>query len=109
MYFQATVERDCHIRRKLEQSPILWELLWFIALQRPALCYCSVLLRAITATLIAQWGSCSHHRDPTLLPTTVKLLNILALGQLLPQPLSSLRDVVPHLKPVEVYKNKYLE
>lgn len=99
---KATVERDCHIRRKLEQLPILWELLWFIALQRPALCYCSVLLRAITATLIAQWGSCSQRQSPALMPTTVHLLSILALGQLLPRPLSSLRDVVPHLRPTEV-------
>lgn len=99
---KATVERDCYIRRKLEQGPILWELLWFIGLQRPALCYCSVILRAVTATLIAQWGSCSHHRDPSLLPTTVRLLSLLALGQLLPSPLSSLRDVVPHIKPPEV-------
>lgn len=99
---KATVERDCFIRRKLEQTPIMWEILWFIALHRPALCYCSVLLRAVTATLIAQWGSCSQHRDPSLLPTTVKLLSLLALGQLLPSPLSSLRDVIPHLKPPEV-------
>lgn len=80
----------------------MWEILWFIALHRPALCYCSVLLRAVTATLIAQWGSCSQHRDPSLLPTTVRLLSLLALGQLLPSPLSSLRDVIPHLKPPEV-------
>lgn len=99
---KATVERDCSIRRKLEQLPILWELLWFIALQRPALCYCSVLLRAVTATLIAQWSSCSQYRNPGLLSTTVKLLSLLALGQLLPSPLSSLRDVVHYLKPQEI-------
>lgn len=75
-----------------------------VATYRPALCYCSVLLRALTATLLAQWGSAAQraqHSD-RLHATTTQVLELMALGQLLPPPLSSLRDVIPHLKPQEV-------
>jgi len=102
---KATVERDCTIRRTLERTPLLWELLWWVAWHRPALCYCSVLLRAATATLIAQWGSLGGSGNGgSVVPTTttVRLLSLLALSQLLPSPLAGLRDVVPHLKPSEV-------
>jgi integrator complex subunit 5 len=75
-----------------------------VARYRPALCYCSVLLRAWIATLLAQWGSAAQraqHNDK-LLATTTQILELMALGQLLPPPLSSLRDVIPHLQPQEV-------
>jgi hypothetical protein len=101
---QVTVERDLHIRRLFDDLPLIWHLMSLVATYRPALCYCSVLLRALTATLLAQWGSAAQraqHND-RLLATTTQVLELMALGQLLPPPLSSLRDVIPHLKPQEV-------
>lgn len=73
----------------------------FVAVHRPSLCYCSVLLRAITATLISQWNSASQGRslkhNVQLLDTTILLLDVMSLGQILPPPLSGIRDIVPHL------------
>lgn len=108
--FQVTVERDLCIRRLFNWIPLLWTLLKFIANHRPALCYCSVLLRAVTATLIGQWSTAGQQRqqpgeDKQLVQTTVTLLQVMALGQLLPPPLSCLSDVISHLPPSQVCSN----
>lgn len=103
------MERDLFIRRMFTNTPLLWELLSFIAVYRPALCYCSVLLRALTATLIHQWKSMGEQSKDDdsqnykmLMDTTIKVINLMALGQLLPPPLSSIRDVIFNLKCFEV-------
>ncbi|CAG2062620.1 unnamed protein product, partial [Timema podura] len=57
----VTIERDLHVRRRFDDLPLVWELMSLVATNRPTLCYCSVLLRAVTATLLAQWGSSGHH------------------------------------------------
>jgi integrator complex subunit 5 len=103
-FCKVTVERDLHIRRLFDDIPLIWHLMSLVAMYRPALCYCSVLLRALIATLLAQWGSAAQqaqHNDG-LLVTTTQVLELMALGQLLPPPLSSLRDVIPYLQPQEV-------
>ncbi|XP_066991548.1 integrator complex subunit 5 isoform X2 [Anabrus simplex] len=100
-FCKVTIERDLHIRQVFDNVPLAWELITLVATHRPALCYSSVLLRALTATLMAQWGSWQRH-NVQLLDTTVRVLEVLALGQLLPPPLASLRDIVPHLKAQEV-------
>lgn len=89
--------------------PILWDILTLVAMYRPALCYCSVLLRALTATLIHQWNSTGEQSKSAatnnfkcLMDTTTKVIDIMALGQLLPPPLSGIRDILPHLKCFEV-------
>ncbi|KAK5644511.1 hypothetical protein RI129_005811 [Pyrocoelia pectoralis] len=108
-FCKVTIERDFYIRRLFNDTPLLWDLLTFVAMYRPTLCYCSVLLRAITATLIHQWNSIgdqTHLVDPlkykSMLDTTTKVLDVMALGQLLPPPLSSIRDVIPCLKCSEI-------
>nr|XP_018898906.1 PREDICTED: integrator complex subunit 5 [Bemisia tabaci] len=105
-FCKVTVERDLKIRRLFDCSPIAWELLAFVAQHRPALCYCSVLLRAVVATLISEWGKASQQskdaiqdKNSNLLKTTTRLLDIMALGQLLPQPLSSLQHTLHALPP----------
>lgn len=104
-----TIERDLSIRRMFTNVPLLWDLLSFVALYRPALCYCSVLLRALTATLIHQWNSTGEQSKSAgtnnykyLMDTTTKVIDVMALGQLLPPPLSGIRDILPHLKCFEV-------
>lgn len=52
----------------------------------------------------------SDEKYRTVIETTVKVIEVMALGQLLPPPLSGIRDVIPFLKPSEVstfnrYKN----
>lgn len=103
------MERDLFIRRMFTNTPLLWELLSFVAVYRPALCYCSVLLRALTATLIHQWKSMGEQSKDDdsqnykmLMDTTIRVIDLMALGQLLPPPLSSIRDVISNLKCFEV-------
>jgi len=89
---QVTIERDLQIRRKFKDVSLLWTLLELTAWYRPALAYCSVLLRGITATVMANWNT----------EEGVSLVNIMALGQLLPPPLASIRDILPVLQPHQV-------
>ena len=87
-----TVERDLQIRRTFNDVPLLWNLLALTAWYRPALAYCSVLLRGIAATVIANWNK----------KEGVSLSNVMALGQLLPPPLASIRDILPSLETQQV-------
>ena len=111
-FSKVTIERDLFIRRMFTNVPVLWDLLSFVAVYRPALCYCSVLMRALTATLIHQWKSTGEQSKSnftdnykSLMTTTVKVIDVMALGQLLPPPLCSIRDVLPSLKCFEVSRS----
>lgn len=108
-FSKVTIERDLYIRRLFTTTPLLWDLLSFVAVNRPALCYCSVLMRALTATLMHQWNSMGDQSKSSetesyksLMDTTIKVIDVMALGQLLPPPLSSIRDVIPYLDSSEV-------
>lgn len=103
------MERDIFIRGMFSNTPLLWELLSFVAIYCPPICYCSVLIRALTATLINQWKSMGEQSKDddsenyrNLMDTTIKVIDVMALGKLLPPPLSSIRDVLPYLKCFEV-------
>lgn len=106
---KVTIERDLQIRRSFKHSPILWPLLSLLAVHRPALCFSSVLLRALCATVMHQWRARSVEKPfsgqvkhPDLMYVTEKLLELMALGQLLPPPLNHLHHVIGQLDPVEV-------
>ncbi|CAH1156206.1 unnamed protein product [Phaedon cochleariae] len=108
-FSKVTMERDLFIRRMFTNTPLLWELLSFVAVYRPAICYCSVLIRALTATLMHQWKSMGEQSKSglsenykNLMDTTIRVIDVMALGQLLPPPLSSIRDVLPYLKCHEI-------
>ncbi|KAF5290000.1 hypothetical protein FQR65_LT11666 [Abscondita terminalis] len=108
-FCKVTIERDFYIRKLFNSTPLLWELLTLVAMYRPTLCYCSVLLRAITATLIHQWNSIGDQTkfaDPSkynsMLDTTSRVLDVMALGQLLPPPLSEIRNVIPYFNCSEI-------
>jgi integrator complex subunit 5 len=94
----VTVERDLQIRRSFKDAPVLWTLLQLTAWYRPALAYCSVLLRAIVATVLANWSN----------NTGVMITNVMALGQLLPPPLTSIADILPVLEPHQVCFNNFI-
>ncbi|XP_065173710.1 integrator complex subunit 5 isoform X2 [Atheta coriaria] len=108
-FSKVTIERDLLIRRLFNSVPLLWDLLNLVAQHRPSLCYCSVLLRALTATLIHQWTSMGDQRKSTdtenykdLMGTTIAVLDVMALGQLLPAPLCNVRDVITQLNSHEI-------
>lgn len=105
-FTKVTMERDLQIRRMFRNCPILWSILGLIACYRPALCYSSVLLRALCASVLHQWRSKSaetmNGHKTELMFVTTKLLELLALGQLLPPPLSYLHIVLPYLDANEI-------
>ncbi|XP_053946850.1 integrator complex subunit 5 [Anastrepha ludens] len=107
-FTKVTMERDLMIRRAFSTSPVLWALLGFIAAHRPALCFSSVLLRAMCATCLHQWRAKNVNKfqpfDPSdeLMRCTQKLLQLLAMGQLLPPPLSNLHVIIKHFEPPEI-------
>lgn len=107
-FAKITMERDLHIRRTFKNAPILWSILALIASHRPSLCYASVLLRAICATLLHQWRAKSvlHNQsvenNQELFQVTKNLLEIMTMGQLLHGPLAYLHVVIEHFEPFEV-------
>ncbi|XP_051505124.1 integrator complex subunit 5 [Myxocyprinus asiaticus] len=102
---KTTVERDIHIRRCFEGNPVLFHLLRVVAAGRPALCYCSVVLRGLLSTLLAHWES---SREPSVLDSlwhlqaSCLLVSCMGEGQLLPPVLSNIQEVFPHISPFEV-------
>lgn len=102
---KTTVERDIHVRRCFESNPVLFHLLRVVAAGRPALCYCSAVLRGLLATLLAHWEA---SREPSVadspwhLQASCLLVACMGEGQLLPPVLSNIHEVFPHLTPFEV-------
>ncbi|KFP26324.1 Integrator complex subunit 5, partial [Colius striatus] len=103
---RGTVERDLRICHRFRAQPLLFPLLHFIAKGPPALCYCSVLLRGLLATLLGHWegsresgttGSAWH------LAASCSLVAIMAEGSLLPPALGNVHELFPHVAPFEVH------
>nr|XP_046262670.1 integrator complex subunit 5 [Scatophagus argus] len=102
---RTTVERDIHIRRCFEAHPVIFPLLHVVAAGRPALCYCSAVLRGLLATLLAHWeasrGMLSTD-SPWHLQASCLLVSCMGEGQLLPPVLANVHETFPHLTPFEV-------
>ncbi|XP_034115208.1 integrator complex subunit 5 [Drosophila albomicans] len=107
-FTRVTMERDMQIRRAFITSPVLWAVLGLIATHRPALCYSSVLLRALCATCLHHWrGKNVNKFQPTaandeLMLCTKKLLQLLAMSQLIPPPLANLHTIIEHFEAPEI-------
>ncbi|NXW78104.1 INT5 protein, partial [Hirundo rustica] len=103
---RATVERDLRILRRFRRHPLLFPLLRLVAGGRPALCYCSVLLRGLLAGLVAHWDACragSTLASPWHLRASCALVALLAEGSLLPPVLGNMHELFPELAPFEVH------
>ncbi|NWS79133.1 INT5 protein, partial [Crotophaga sulcirostris] len=103
---RGTVERDLRICRRFREHPLLFPLLRVVALGRPALCYCSVLLRGLLGALVAFWDACRERRAtaaPWHLDASCALVACMAEGSLLPPALGNVHEVFPHLAPFEVH------
>jgi integrator complex subunit 5 len=105
-FTKVTMERDLHIRRTFKNCPVLWSIMGLLAVHKQPLCNCSVFLRALCASVMHHWRAKSTETisggNSELMFFTVKLLEILSLGQMLPPPLSYLYIVVQHLEPNEI-------
>ncbi|XP_076043660.1 integrator complex subunit 5 omd [Oratosquilla oratoria] len=104
-YIKFTFERDLSIKKTFDTQPVAWALLELVAQNRSALCFCSVLVRALTAALIAYWATspvAKADQAGEQLATTVRLLQIMVTGQFVPRPLSVLPQLVGQLAPHEV-------
>ncbi|XP_010766253.1 integrator complex subunit 5 [Notothenia coriiceps] len=102
---RTTVERDIHIRRCFEAHPVLFPLLQVVAAGRPALCYCSAVLRGLLATLLAHWEASREvlsTDSPWHLQASCLLVSCMGEGQLLPPVLANVHETFPHLTPFEV-------
>lgn len=101
-----TVERDIQIGRCFRDHPLLFPLLNLVAAGRPALCYCSVLLRGLLATLMAHWEA-SRESDTTSSPwhlqASCALVACMGEGHLLPPVLSNMHEIFDQLAPFEVH------
>ncbi|KAJ7307597.1 hypothetical protein JRQ81_009630 [Phrynocephalus forsythii] len=101
-----TVERDLRIERAFRDNPLLFQLLSLVAAGRPALCYCSVLLRGLMATLMAHWEG-SRENDTTSSPwhlqASCALVACMGEGHLLPPLLSNMHEIFDQLAPFEVH------
>lgn len=105
-FTRVTIERDLLIRRTFKDCPILWSIMGLVAVHKQPLNNCSVFLRAICASVMHHWRAKSTETisgtNSELMFFTVKLLELLSLGQMLPSPLSYLYIVVQHLEPNEI-------
>ncbi|XP_030594445.1 integrator complex subunit 5 isoform X2 [Archocentrus centrarchus] len=102
---RTTVERDIHIRRCFEAHPVLFPLLQVVAAGRPALCYCSAVLRGLLATLLAHWEASREVSSTDSLwhlQASCLLVSCMGEGQLLPPVLANVHEAFPHLTPFEV-------
>lgn len=107
-FTKVTMERDLQIRRTFTNAPILWGILGLVATYRPAICFTSVLLRALCASVLNQWRAKTVDKyqgiinNVELYDTTKKLLEVMSMGQLLPPPLSYLHTVIDYLDAPEI-------
>lgn len=106
-FLKVTMERDLQIQRTFHNSPILWAILEHVATYRPALCFTSVLLRALCATVLHKWQAKSVEKTSALLNselmfTTIKVLDIMSLGQFLSPPLCYFHFIIEYFDPSEI-------
>ncbi|NXY80602.1 INT5 protein, partial [Glareola pratincola] len=103
---RGTVERDLRICRRFRDHPLLFPLLRLVAAGPPALCYCSVLLRGLLASLMAYWEGCRDAGttgSPWHLGASCALVACMAEGSLLPPVLGNVQELFPHVAPFEVH------
>ncbi|XP_061691350.1 integrator complex subunit 5 isoform X2 [Syngnathoides biaculeatus] len=76
-----------------------------VAAGRPALCYCSAVLRGLLATLLAHWEASresSSTDSPWHLQASCLLVSCMGEGQLLPPVLANVHEAFSYLTPFEV-------
>jgi len=105
-FMKVTIERDLSITRLLTRHPITWTLMSMLAQARPALCYCSVLVRAVVAVSISHWASHVTSRlsdHPAQVSITRRVLELMAVGQFLPPQLALVPQIMHIFDPFQLH------
>jgi len=105
-FMKVTIERDLSITRFLTRHPITWTLLTMLSQARPALCYCSVLVRAVVAVSISHWASHVTSRltdHPAQVDITRRVLELMAVGQFLPPQLALVPRIMHIFDPFQLH------
>lgn len=105
-FMKVTIERDLSITRLLTRHPVTWSLLSMLAQARPALCYCSVLVRAVVAVSISHWASHVTSRlsdHPAQVDITRRVLELMAVGQFLPPQLALVPQIMHIFDPFQLH------
>lgn len=95
-------ERNLSILRRFEQIPPFWDLYELIG-QSSCLKNCLVLVKALLAAHLALWGSASANSSHDKMISTSRLIPPLAQSGLIPGAFGLTVDVLPHLKPNEIF------
>jgi len=101
-FMKVTMERDLQITRMLENHPILWTLMEMLARHKPALSYCSVLVRGVMCVCISHWQSTatSHLTNfPHQVELTRRVVTLMGIAQFIPGHLAILANILDMLEP----------
>eukprot|EP00088_Acartia_fossae_P015075 TRINITY_DN1817_c0_g1_i3.p1 TRINITY_DN1817_c0_g1~~TRINITY_DN1817_c0_g1_i3.p1 ORF type:complete len:989 (+),score=197.31 TRINITY_DN1817_c0_g1_i3:38-3004(+) len=104
-FIKVTMERDLDITRTLESNPILWNLLDLLARHKPALSYCSVLVRGVMSVCISHWQSTAASRlanYPAQISLTQRVITLMGVGQFIPGHLALVAQVIHILDPAQL-------
>ncbi|KAL4704073.1 hypothetical protein ACJJTC_004419 [Scirpophaga incertulas] len=104
---QVSIERELYMRGALESCAVARAALRRAAAARPSLCLASALLRATAATLLHRLRALlDRHTQSAEMAreraALTELVAAMALGQLLPHPLSHMLELVPDLTAAEI-------
>ncbi|KAK2189102.1 hypothetical protein NP493_115g08009 [Ridgeia piscesae] len=105
-FMKVTIERDLLIKKKFENNPVLWDILKFLSAAPGAMCYCSVIIRGLVATLLAHWETSlnkSTRHSPWHLEASVNIVECMWKGQILLPPLCHVAEIFHLLTPYEVH------
>lgn len=102
-----TIERDIKIKKKLEANPFLWDLLFLISNERPALCHCIVLIQSLFATCMMYWDldrKLTVKASREQLDSTYKVLLLIKQAGWVPEPWCNAGIIIEFIKPDELYQ-----
>ncbi|KAK7095573.1 integrator complex subunit 5-like [Littorina saxatilis] len=105
-FSKVTLERDLHVWKTMEDHPVLWSILRAVSGSSVFLYYCSPVLKSLMAKIVStlETTRVTHMSDlPLFYERAWWLVGVLAQGQLLPAPLSSVGELFPFITPYEGY------
>lgn len=104
--FRLYIERDVKIQSIVEESPVCWMLLNFVAQNQQAFLKCLPIIKSLLACLILQWENVKEQSTkniPKLLESTIRYLNLLNKAQMLRDPLNQTIDIVSIVNSYETH------
>ncbi|XP_064616946.1 integrator complex subunit 5-like [Liolophura sinensis] len=105
-FLRATIERDLHVFKQFEENPVLWDVMELWSTSQMFACFCSPVLRSLTATLIIHFENArdkSARNSPKQLEYARRVVYCLKRGNMLPSPLGMIGEIFQDLSPFEVH------